>query len=259
MEVKIIPACFMAFLLISGCSGGGQHWYNHGKTRVDFEGNSQECEIIARELARQATLTGRREDQQTYGRAFDNCLYAKGWGTMPAVQPSPDAATETGTSLAVHRQNGTIEAFGRAFAVPAGFELQSDSGGSFGPTLIQTLLFLGPDSVYLNYTFQKSRDRKFEPTDYPVTAPFFLHGRGREEKKPDRLRWTVFAGEIREDWIVGLGGYLLTGKRERLTVVITRALPHPREPVPAGLNLSLGQFQAVQRFRNEWLPWLEQM
>jgi hypothetical protein len=257
--VKTILVTFMIFLLLSGCSGGGQHWYNPGKTRVDFDGDSQECELIALELSRQATLTGRREDPQASALAFNNCLYAKGWGILPAMQPSPVSENaETVSSLAVYHQDGTIEAFGRSFAVPAGFALQSDSVRNSGSILMQNLLFLGPDSVYINFTLQRSLDRKFEPINYPAQEPFFLYEQGRDAKKPDRLRWAVFAGPIQENWVTGLGGYLLLGNRERLTVVITSPLSYPQEPVPAGLNLSHGQFVAVEQFRGEWLPWLKE-
>jgi hypothetical protein len=248
---------FLFILLLFGC-GGGQHWYNPGKTRVDFDSDSQECEILARELSRQATLTGRREDPQTYGRAFNACLYGKGWSTLPPVQPGAGSGSgEADSSLAVYHPDGRIEVFGRYLAVPAGFVLQSNGVQRLGPTLSENLFFMGPDSVFMNISVQKSLDSKFEPANYPAQPPFFLYEQGRDEKQPDLLRWAVFAGKIHEEWVAGLGGYLLLGERERLTVVITGSLPDPHEPVPPALQLSHGQFQAVERFREEWLSWLQ--
>jgi hypothetical protein len=256
--MKRILARLMILLLLSGCSGGG-HWYNSTKTGADFDGDSQECEIIAQEFSRQATLTARKGDPQKYVRTFNDCLYAKGWSALPPRQSSPDSTIiEREASLAVYHPEGLLEAFGRSFAVPAGFALQSDSEQSSGPTLMQNLVFAGPDSVFLNFTLQRSSDRNFEPTNFPAQEPFVLYEQGRDKKRSDRLRWTVFTGKIQDNWVAGLGGYLLLGKRERLTVVITRALPEPQEPIPAGLSLSLGQFQAVERFRDEWLPWLKE-
>jgi hypothetical protein len=257
-RMKKIVAPLMVFLLLSGCSGESRHWYNPGKTRVDFDRDFQECEIIAGELSRKATLTGSREDPQVYARVSDDCLYAKGWGAYPAVQPAPEPAMASQPSpLAVYDHDGSIiQAFGRNFAVPSGFALQSDSVQRFGPTLMENLLLRGPNSVFINFTVQRSLDRKFEPTAYPSQEPFFLYEQGRDGRNSDRLRWTIFAGKIRDEWVTGLGGYLLLGKRERLAIVITQPLPDSQEPVPAGLNLSQGQFQSVERFRDEWLPWL---
>jgi hypothetical protein len=130
----------------------------------------------------------------------------------------------------------------------------ADEVQGHGDTVLQNLLFQRGD-LFINYAVQKSTGRKFTSVAYPVAEPFFLYEHGEISKKPD-LQWAIFTGKIQDSWVTGLGGFLLLGKRERITIVVTRPLPPAEAQVPAGLRLTPDQFQAVEQFREEWLGWL---
>jgi hypothetical protein len=245
---------FISITFLSGCGGQPQLWYNPGRTQMDFDRDSQECGIIAGELARQATLTGRKEDRQTFSLVYNNCINDKGWGTAPAALPSPASANVAQPSLARFDPDDTIEAFGRRLKVPDGFILLADGVQAHGDTILHNLLFQRGD-LFINYTVQKSLGRKFEPTAYPVSEPFFLYEHGENRRKP-RLHWAIFSGNIEGSWVTGLGGYFLLGKRERITMVVTRPLPPATGSAPISLKLTPDQFQAIEQFREEWLAWL---
>jgi hypothetical protein len=248
------PICLIILIaVVSGCGGQQQLWYNPGRTQMDFDRDSQECGIIAGELARQATLTGRKEDPQTFTLVYNNCINSKGWSTAPALQPSAGVNVAQ-PFLALYNPDGTIEAFDRQLKVPDGFILLADGVQGHGDTILQNLLFQKGD-LFINYTVQKSRGRKFAPTDYPVPEPFFLYEQGKNGRKP-HLHWAIFTGHIQDSWVTGLGGYFLLGKRERISIVVTRPLPEAGGQTPTGLRLAPDQFQAVEQFRGEWLAWL---
>jgi hypothetical protein len=250
------PVILIIALLLAGCGGGAQHWYKAGQTQVDFDQDGQECEIIAKEFARQATLTGNREDPESYVRTYNNCLFAKGWSVLPSDTPA-DSAAGAPAPMAACQEGGIIQGFGKTFAVPPGFVLSSDVTQAYGPTMMQNLLFQGPEQSFINFTFQKAVTRDFKPADYPVREPFFLYEQGAWKKNRDRLRWAVFSGNIQGSWVAGLGGYLIVNKRQRISIVVTSPLPSQTEAILSGLRLDSGQIGAVEKLRSEWLPWLE--
>jgi hypothetical protein len=255
LKIKIpmrLPAIIVV-LMLAGCAGRMQHWYNPGETQVDFDRDAQECDIIAREFARQATLTGNRQDPETYVRTYNNCLYAKGWSVLPPGSDSPAG----GPPPAAFEKNGTVKGFGEAFTVPTGFVLKSNVTRTYGPTLMQNLFFQGPEQSYINFTFQKGLTRDFAPADFPAREPFFLYEQGALRKDPDRLRWTIFFGNLKNSWVAGLGGYLLLDDRQRVLIVVTKPLPPRNEKPLPGLRLDSGQIKAMEKFRAAWLPWLK--
>lgn len=246
-----IPA-LVAVLLLAGCAGP-QRWYNPGHTQTDFDRDSQECGLIAQEFSRQATLTGDREDPVTYELTYNNCLYAKGWSVE---QSGAVSGSQAALPLATF-ENGAVRGFGKTVTLPAGCSLKSHATRSYGPTLLENLFFQGPDRSYINFTFQKALTRSFDPTAFPVKAPFFLYEQGAWKKNPDGLRWALFFGRLKGSWVAGLGGFLLVNDRHRISIVLTRPLPpQVKKPLP-GLHLGAGQIRAMEKFRAVWLPWLK--
>lgn len=250
----ILPALLVCLLLfLSGC-GTKERWYKSGHYQADFDKDSLECETIAREMARQATMTGKSEDPAIFVSSFNNCLSKKGWSNHPqTIQDLP--GQEKNTRLAVPDQ-GKVQGFGRTIQMPQGFTLLAESSQVAGPFTAQNFQWAGDDSTFITVVFQKTTTQSFDPIDYVVVDPFFLYERGKDEKKPDLLRWAVFAGEIKKNWVVGLGSYVLVNKNERIIVVVTRPLPNPEaEPLP-GLRLGKRQREAAERFMEKWLAWL---
>ena len=84
----------LIFLLLTGCSSTQQLWYNPAKTQKDFDRDSQECEIIAREFSRQATMTGKSLDYETFASAWSSCLHDKGWSNTPPADGSIASTVE---------------------------------------------------------------------------------------------------------------------------------------------------------------------
>lgn len=243
--------CLLFFL--SGC-GGKVQWYKPHHFQTDFDRDNLECETIAHELARQATMTGKGEDLATFIGSYNNCLSRRGWSnTPPAVQNSEGQIKSPPDAVLAQ---GKIHGFGKTVAIPQGFTLLAETSQVAGPIAAQNFQWQGDDSTFIHLIYQKIAAKSFDPIDYVVVEPFFLYERGKDKNKPDLLRWAVFAGEIKKSWVVGLGSYVLTNKDKRIIVVVTRSLPPPEASPPAGMRLSKGQQEAAERFMEEWLGWL---
>ena len=249
------PFVLAGFLFLLTSCGTEARWYKPGHFQADFDKDALECEVIAHEMARQATMTGRSEDQERFVTAFNTCLYRKGWSTSPPS--SPGAAGQPGDA---HRlaalAAGGVQGFGLFLPLPAGFSLRSETAQAAGPVASQSFLWEGRDSTFIQLVYQKTVGKTFEPIDYVVVAPFFLYERGTDEKRPDFLRWAVFTGEVKKNWVVGLGAYVLASKEERIIVVVTRPLIAPETSPPQGLRLSKGQRDTAENFMTEWQQWL---
>lgn len=246
----------LVFLLVflSGC-GTQERWYKADHYQTDFDKDTLECETVAREMARQATMTGSSEDPSTFASSFNNCLTTKGWSNSP--QPLRELpGQEKRAPLAVLDQ-GKVQGFGKTILLPPGFTLLSESSQVVGPFTALNFQWVGDDSTFVHIVFQKTTAQSFNPIDYVVVDPFFLYERGMDEKKPDLLRWAVFAGEVKKNWVVGLGSYVLVNKNERIVVVVTKQLPPPEASPPPSLRLSKEQRNATERFMGEWLGWLQ--
>lgn len=255
---SIIRLLLLLVLLpaLAAC-GAGPRWYKDNRGQADFDKDSLECEIIARELARQATLTGAGEDLATFANSFNNCLYRKGWSNVPPPSAAAAGQTANEPSRPARLETTTVHGLGRAIAIPDGFTLISDSVRALGATTVHTLVFMGANDTFLTLVFQQSTEKVFTEIGYLVADPFFLYRKGAAGnwwKK--NLRWAVFAGRMGDDWVTGLGGYLLVSKKERITLVVTRPLAGPESRPPAGLRLSRDQHEEVEKFQARWLPWL---
>lgn len=247
----------LLMLALAACSGKQQTWYNPGKTQADFDRVSQECEIIGREIGRQSTMTGTL-DQEAYALAYTSCLNAKGWSSVPPTMAGGSIDTVPQEFFAEYRTDGTVSGFGESIHIPDGFRLARNTVGVSGATRQQNLFFEGPEDTFINLVYQKAEKTVFMATDFPVNSPFFLYETGAGEHDSDRLRWSLSAGKIGEDWVAVLGGYLLLGKHERITIVVTKGIPSQNDLPPEGLRITAEQRNAVEGFKSRWVEWLKE-
>jgi len=242
----------LALLDVAGCSTAtSELWYKAGKNQVDFDVDSNECLIIAEEMGRQATLTGKRKDLEVFYTTYNNCLYSKGWGhTPPGVKQKKVAVKPL-----VNREENRIGAFGRSFLIPPQFELISNQIYGFEDVRMQSLQFKSrKNPVYISLIFQQALSRSFDLIDYPVNAPFFLYDRADDNAdQADELSWAVFSGDFQGEWIAGIGAYFLIDKNHRISCSITQAIDAPKEDPPPGLRLTRGQKEQIDAFSNLWL------
>ena len=232
-------------LLISGCSSGPK-WYKPGCNQVDFNLDNLECRISAEEIARQATLTGEKIDLEVFERVYHNCILSKGWTHTPPGSKKVKAVT----LAEVHGDIAVV--FGHRLKIPHGLNLISNQISGFQNLRMQALFFRGDGPVFLNMIVQETLSGKFEPIDYPVNEPFFIFEKGPNEKDPDRLRWTVFAGQFKGAWVAGIGAYLLVDNTRRITFVLTRNISVPEKTPPRGLRLTKKQKTEVTAFADTY-------
>jgi hypothetical protein len=248
---SLLTSSFLFFLLLvlAGCSGKTL-WYKDGSGQAEFDRDAVECRILADELGRQDTLTGKRPALETRAKAYQQCLFAKGWSHIPPGQSAGDGLEYQPLATVEH---GTVKAFGTVLVLPDGFAMTAETDSVHGPMLMQTLSFRGPDNVFLNLVFQQSRTLSFEPIPYPVDEPFLLYERGVTE---NGAQWAAFWGRVQGAWVAGLGAYRLHSRLERTTMVLIAPLPEPQGPPPPGLTLDHGQRRAMEEFMERWVPLL---
>ncbi len=261
MHIRFHTFIFIFILLqfLTGCGGNGSHWYKAGHYQADFNRNSQECEMVAQEIGRQATMTGLMVDADTYQSAYTSCIVSKGWSTTPPTQPqaTPQQQQQTAPTLAERRSDGTIRGFDLAFTVPLSFTVIGNRREGLGANSAQIITLHGPDNTYLNLMFQQIKSNRFIATDYPIKEPFFLYNNEYDQELPDQLRWATFCGTMQGQWVIGLGAYYLVDKEHRVTMAFTSPLPPQEEAPPKGLRLSANQRLAADRFEKKWLGWLQ--
>lgn len=234
-----------------GCSPRAQ-WHHPSRPQADLPRDLQECEVIAKEFARQASLTGEREDPATRINTLNACLYSRGWSDLPRGDEGQGVGQ---ASPPAFYAQGKVTGFGQEIKIPPGFALLSVSTAPSGPTITRTFSF-ERDDTHMKLLFQEAFRGAFEEMEYPVVEPFFLYHRGQRSRKTP-LDWAVFAGEIQNAWVIGYGAYLRVNRKERVTLVITRPLPNPEEAPPVPLRLSQEQYHAAELFKEEWSSWAE--
>jgi hypothetical protein len=252
---SLVPALAIAaaLLLLTGCAGKSTNrWYREGSGQAEFDRDVQECLVLSEEIGRQATLTGRRPDLEARAKAYNQCLFARGWSHVPVQKVSNEEGPGDRPPLLMEEQ-GRIRFGSRDFPLPEGFALGSSDQWVSGPSQMQRMSFQGPGQVYLTLVAQENKALAFEQSAFPVGEQFSLYDRG----KTGMLQWTAFHGPIREAWVAGLGFYLLASPTDRLTVVLTSTLPGQESPPPKGLILSAEQHARMELFLEQWLAWLE--
>jgi len=234
-----------------GCSSK-RTWYKPGAGQLEFNIDDQDCKIIAQETARQATLTGDKLDPAVLEQSYEACIFSRGWTMTPAGTEN-SGKTEKEPIILAEIENNRVQAFGKTMDIPNMFSLVSNQLAGFQGVDMQTLFFKGDNEVYLNLIIQETRDRKFDPVDYPAGSPFFLFEKGIDPKDDEILRWTVFAGDYKGTWITGIGAYYLVDYFKRVSFVITQSISFPKNKPPKGLRLTKIQKLEVEAFKEEWI------
>ena len=251
-KLLFIIAIFTGICLISGC-GSQRSWYKPDHGQVDFNLDNQECLRIAGDMARAATLTGKKTDPEIFNRVYNNCLFSRGW-----THNAPGSETTKLQAVKLARVKGNVlSVFGRQFKLPPDFLLIRNQISGFEDVRMQTLFFRGKDATFLNIIAQQAISRKFDQIDYPVKAPFFIFDKGKYGEKKHAVTWTVFAGSIKGYWVAGIGAYHFSGLHKRISLVLTKAIHMPRTLPPEGLRLTKIQEQDVEQCASKWLEILK--
>ncbi|MBI4793508.1 MAG: hypothetical protein HY789_12465 [Deltaproteobacteria bacterium] len=242
---------FLLLLLLQGCASSPQTWYKPGGTQREYDLNARECEVLAEQQALLKSETGKRYDPLTYAELYQRCIKAKGWGTEPpptAQQPETEASPAPALGT---RTDNRLSAFGLDFTLPGNARLLSSNKQTIGPTRLETFMFqTGGD--FMNIIFQESEEATFNPIDYPVSLPYQLY----TSDWGTNLRWSAFWGEIKGEWVKGIGAFFTVSKKQRTIVVITAPMAAPAEAPPENLQLARNQYQEMESFVEQWRPWL---
>jgi hypothetical protein len=252
----IVTVFVCVCLLGSGCSSK-TIWYKSGAGQLDFNIDDMECSIMAKEIARQATLTGKMIDLEVFKKTYESCIYARGWSQTP-VDTDISAKNSIKKTRLAHIEDNVVTVFDHTMTIPKTFSLLNDQPANFQGVNMHTLFFQGENGVYLNMIFQETKQRKFEPLDYPSAPPFFLFEKGSGVNGDEKLRWTLFAGEFQKIWIAGIGAYYLVDDYKRISFVLTRPISSPAEKPPGGLRLTKVQKLEVEAFKDRWIEAVKQ-
>jgi len=242
--------CVVIFLL-SGCAKQ-KLWYKAGNNQVDFDLDNRECVRVAKEVGRQATITGEMINPKVFNTSYNNCIFSRGWTHNPHNPPGTQQKKIKPVQLAKVKGN-EIHVFDRFLTLPVDFKLINSQIAGFGDVRMQTLFFQGEGPVYLNMTFQETLSRQIDPLEFPANDPFFVFEKGKAGRKKMPLDWTVFSGDFKGTWVVGIGAYYLADKNKRINFVMTKDIPSQKKPPPQGLKLTKIQRQAVESFSDQWL------
>jgi len=248
---RFLILLLVAALLLQGCAASKQTWYKQGGTQREFDTDAKECGIIAKQQALLDSENGDRINPLTYADHYQHCIISKGWSTVQPVENLNQKQAGATSPLAVLHDN-QLDAFGHRIELLAGTQLQSKSLRAIGPTKIESFFFKTADD-YLNILLQQSDTASFQSIDYPVKDTYGLYTSGVH----NNVRWSAFWGKIGEEWVKGIGSFLLYSSNQRAIVVITGQLAPPEGVPPEGLLLTANQQQEMQQFVEQWQPWLE--
>jgi|GEM_PF-3397463 len=237
-----------------------QMWYQVGKGQVDYNRDAQECVLIASNFARQATMTGNSEDPASFGQTMRNCLAAKGWSAnRPQTNPTGQTAKPLTVPLMAVDGN-TVQAFGRSLSLPPAFTLLNTAGQDAAEARSQTLTFAREQTTYVTIMAQElvGKANRFTPTPYVAKPPFFLYGQDGlpAESKTPEPHWSTFCGIVNDQWVMGLGSFVLINDKQRITVIVTEPLIALQTAPEKGFRLSRQQFTVVDAFAKQWTDWL---
>ena len=259
MKIRLSVYCMLLSFLFS-CSSQQAVWYKKGAGQADFNIDDAECQIIAEQFAKEATLTKQRIDVEEYAKVYERCIYNRGWSPEPIVS---DAARKTNSQPAPTAspiaawEDQQIKVFGRVFKIPKDFSLTDNRFHSWQSVKTQTLSFHTRDGMSLIVIFQAHTHRKFDSADFPANEPFFIYDKGGAPSEGRHIRWTVFAGDHQGNWLSGIGAYYLLDKDRRVTMILTTPISLPEGVPPEGLRLTRNQKDEIDEFQASWIKYIQ--
>lgn len=241
----------LAATVLQGCASR-QMWYKPGGTQREFDLDSKECEIIAKQQARAMTETGKRYYPADYAQRYLRCIAAQGWSTTPLTGRGKKQESARNFSLGTLTGH-TITAFGRQIVLPPAATLMSSKKQAIGPTRLESFLFRDA-TFFVNVILQDSDTASFQKIPYPVNDPYQLY----TSNHINDLQWAAFWEQTGKDWVEGIGAFLRFSRHQRAVIVITAPLAPPAAAPPAkNLHLAANQQQSMQKFLEQWRPWLQ--
>ena len=140
MRYKIELIIMLTAFLFSGC-GYSHQWHKPGKTRIDFEQDYQECQIIAKEMFRQKTIDGKIRLFDNYQEYIHECLFIRGW--------TKGAINENVTEITFRK--GKLTAYNRLIYIPESFSLINNKKSKHGGAEKSDFVFQNKDSIILKH------------------------------------------------------------------------------------------------------------
>lgn len=255
-----------ALFLITAC-GGQTRWFKAGHTQQDFHVDTQQCERIATDLARAATITRQNPNIEIFADQYARCLMARGWSPgvapAPAVVPSASIAETTPAhvwpDVAIDPDKGTLNAYGVRFRLPKAFRLLGTAKVPSSLTLKQNFLWGGEKKEYLFFSVQLSRGRvEFQDTPYPFSGDDdFLYDQSRPGDPGPQ--WRAFCSPRDGRQIAVVGMILQIDKTRRIMVTASTTLPEGLPETGNYVKLTPDQHTAMAAFTDGWTAWFEQM
>lgn len=255
---------FPALLLIIGC-GSNLKWYKAGHTQRDFDVDSRQCEMIAKELAGEASLT-RKPNIELYADQYAKCLMARGWipGAPPIVAAAPtttDAAApapeENWPVVDLDPDKRTLVAYGVKIQVPESFRFLDQHKTPTDLNLKQNYMWGGENMQMLAISIQRGRGGvTFLDIPFPDSPMVdFLYDESRKGSRS--ARWRAFCAQ-REGHSTGLVGTLYrVDDSRRIMVAVSIPLPDGLPEPGTNLRLTADQHTAMAAFTDQWSAWLE--
>ena len=256
----------LATLFILTACGSQTHWYKAGHTQRDFAVDTRQCELVATELAREASITKQKPNIQIYADQYAACLMARGWspGVPPAITANPPASEVKPSpafiwpAVTIDPEMGSVSAYGIRFRLPKTFRLLSQAKVPSPLTLKQNFLWGGEKNDFLFFSVQQSLGRvEFQDTPYPLSNNNdFIYDQGRLHDQG--LPWRAFCSP-RNGRQIGLVGIILRrGKSRRIMVVASTTLPDGLPEDGSHTRLTTGQHIAMADFTDNWAAWFAQ-
>ncbi|BCO09721.1 hypothetical protein GF1_20970 [Desulfolithobacter dissulfuricans] len=254
------PVLLLALFLLAGCAGS-ESWQKPGGTQASFSLDSRECRLIGEKIAQLHSETGKSVDPVYTARAYEECMRAKGWRRqLQAGEPAwPDVAAQAGSgslpALAQVHEGHILLGFGQRIVVPPGFRMLPAQKMRVGPTVMEQFFWQNDAGTVIVLIFQENNQTSFEQIGYPVNPPYSLYTSG--SGAGGLLQWAAFWGQIKDDWVMGLGAYYHVSDSRRVITVITSPLGPPESTPPPNVTLSREQYHQIDAFADQWQSWLE--
>ena len=142
---------------LTGCASSPHYWYKDGRNQYDFDIDSWDCEVVAKQLARDYSDTGRQVDLASYSRIYLQCLAGKGWNQNKPVNTAGPAGQPTKVpGLNIKLAGQSMAGFGEKIALPKTFFLRTSKQLQIGPTVMAQFSWQNKNSTFINVIFQQS-------------------------------------------------------------------------------------------------------